>query len=162
MPDVSQDLLDALRAAPEVLEGLLDGCTQEQANAARGGDEGWSVVEVVCHLRDAEERALERMRLMRDEDNPVITAYNQEAWAKERNYAATDLREALAAFNRFRAQHIAELAQLSPQQWERSGQHEERGNMTISSHTLHMAAHDAIHAAQIARQLKGECTQNPG
>src|SRR5579884_3777012 len=52
------------------------------------------------------------------------------------------------------AQHIAELAQLSPQQWEQRGQHEEQGEITISSQALHIAAHDAIHAAQIARQLK--------
>ncbi len=162
MPDVSQDLLDALSAMPEVFEALLDGCTQEQAGAARGGDEGWSVVEVVCHLRDAEERALERMRLMRDNDNPFIAAYDQEAWARDRNYAAADLRATLAAFNRFRSQHVAELARLSPDQWERPGRHEERGRITISSHTLHMVAHDAIHAAQVARQLRGEYAQNPG
>ncbi len=94
MANVSQDLLDSLRAMPEVLDALLEGCTQEQASAARGGDEGWSVVEVVCHLRDAEERALERMRLMRDNDNPVIPAYDQDTWARERNYAAANLRAA--------------------------------------------------------------------
>jgi len=154
MYNIAQDLLDALRATPEVLEALLDGCTQEQATAARGGDEGWSIVEVVCHLRDAEEQALARMRLMRDTTNPVIAAYDQERWARERHYAQASLREALAAFNRFRAQHVAELAQLSPQEWERSGRHEEQGTITISSHTLHIVSHDALHAAQIARQLK--------
>jgi hypothetical protein len=154
MYNISQDLLDALRATPEVLEALLDGYTQEQATAARGGDEGWSVVEVVCHLRDAEEQALSRMRLMRDNKNPMIVAYDQELWARERNYTETSLPEALAAFNRFRAQHVTELAQLSSQEWEHSGQHEEQGTITISSHTLHIVSHDALHAAQIARQLK--------
>ena len=155
MYNIAQDLLDALRATPEVLEGLLAGYTQEQASAARGGDEGWSVVEVICHLRDAEERALERERLMSHTENPLIAAYDQDRWAEERNYAATDLLDALAAFNNFRQQHIADLAQLSPQEWERTGQHEEQGNITIRDHTLHIASHDAIHAAQIARQLKG-------
>jgi hypothetical protein len=155
MYNVSLDLLDALRATPEVLEGLLAGCTQEQASMARGGDEGWSIVEVICHMRDAEERALERARLMRHTENPAIAAYDQERWAEERNYAAADLREALAAFIHFRQQHIADLAQLSQREWERSGQHEEQGNITIRDHTLHIVSHDAIHAAQIARQLKG-------
>ena len=155
MYNVSQDLLDAIRATPEVLEGLLAGCTQEQARAARGGDEGWSVIEVICHLRDAEERAQERVRLMHHRENPLIAAYDQERWAEERNYAAADLWDALAAFIRFRQQHIAELAQLSPEQWERTGQHEEQGNITIRDHTLHIVSHDAVHAAQIARQLKG-------
>jgi hypothetical protein len=66
MYDTAKDLLDAFRATPDILEGLLEGCTEEQARAARGGDEGWSIVEVMCHLRDAEERALERMRTIRD------------------------------------------------------------------------------------------------
>jgi DinB superfamily len=155
MYNISQDLLDALRATPEVLEALLDGCMQEQATAARGDEEGWSIVEVACHLRDAEEQALSRMRLMRDNIHPVIVAYDQEHWARERNYPEASLREVLTAFNRFRAQHVTELAQLSPQEWEHTGQHEEQGTITISSHTLHIVSHDALHAAQIARQLKG-------
>ena len=154
MYNIAQDLLDALRATPEVLEALLDGCTQEQATAARGGEEGWSVVEVVCHLRDAEEQALSRMRLMRDNTHPLIVAYDQERWARERNYTEASLPEALAAFTRFRAQRVTELAQLSPQEWEHLGQHEEQGTITISSHALHIVSHDFLHAAQIARQLK--------
>ena len=154
MYNLTHDLLDALQATPEVLEALLAGCTQEQATSARGGDEGWSVVEVVCHLRDAEEQALARLHLMRDTADPVIAAYDQERWARERNYPEASLHEALAAFTRLRAQQVAELAKLSPQEWERSGQHEEQGTITISSHTLHIVAHDALHAAQIARQLK--------
>lgn len=149
----TSDLLDALRSAPAVFEALLYGSTQEQLATARGGDEGWLVVEVLCHLRDAEERALERMRAMRDAVNPHIPAYNQDLWAQERNYAGANVREALAAFLSFRAQHIAELATLSMQQWERTGQHEEQGQVTIYAQTLHIVAHDLMHAAQIARQL---------
>jgi hypothetical protein len=153
MYDTPRDLLDAFRAAPEVLEALLRSCTQEQAQAARGGDENWSVVEVVCHLRDAEERGIERMRSMRDEVTPLLPGYDQEAWARERNYATADLRAALDAFLRLRKTHIAELAALAPDDWERTGQHEEQGRITIGAHTQHLISHDFVHAAQIARQL---------
>jgi phytoene dehydrogenase-like protein len=153
MYDTPKDMLDAFRAAPEVLETLLRGVTRAQAQAARGGDENWSVVEVVCHLRDAEERGIERMRAMRDEHDPFIPAFDQEQWARERNYAAADLRAALDTFLRLRATHIAELAALAPADWERSGRHEEQGTITIAAHTLHLISHDYIHAAQIARQL---------
>ena len=122
---------------------------------AKGGDEGWSVVEVLCHLRDAEEIALERMRAIRDGDNPPIAAYDQDTLASERNYAGADLHETLEAYIGFREQHCAELQKLSPEDWERTGIHEEHGSMSILNHTTHMAAHDAIHAAQIARQLRG-------
>jgi hypothetical protein len=155
MYDTPKELLDAFRAAPEVLEALLRDCTQQQAQTARGGDENWSVVEVVCHLRDAEERGIERMRAMRDESDPLIPAFDQEQWARERNYAAGDLRAALETFLRLRATHIAELAALAPGDWERTGRHEEQGRISISAHTQHLVSHDYIHAAQIARQLRG-------
>jgi hypothetical protein len=153
MYDTARDTLDALRAGREVLEGLLFGVTEEQARAARGGDENWSVVEVVCHLRDAEERALERMRAMRDEQNPLLPAYDQDEWARERRYAEANLQEAFEAFRQFRAQFIADLEALNTSDWERPGQHAEAGQINILNHALHLAAHDAIHAAQIARQL---------
>ncbi len=153
MYDVARDLLDALRATPDVLEGVLRGCTEEQARAARGGDEDWSVVEVVCHLRDAEERALQRVQQMRDDDDPFLAGYDQAQWARERNYAAANLREALAEFVRLRAEHVAALTALGDAGWERTGRHEEQGAITIHTQTLHIVAHDAIHAAQIARQL---------
>src|SRR5437588_4253696 len=121
MYNIPRDLLDGYRAAPAVYEALLQGCTQEQAQAAKGGDEGWSVVEVMCHMRDAEERAFERIRLMRDQDEPFLSAYDQDVWARERNYAAQALRDVLASFYSIRAQHIAELAELTPEQWERTG-----------------------------------------
>ena len=154
VPDPSPDILDALRAGPEVFDALLTGCTEDEARNARGGDEGWSVVEVLCHLRDAEERALERTRAMLREDRPHLPAYDQEAWAGERNYQGDEPAGALAAYARFRWDHIAELERGTPGGWAREGLHEEQGAVTVQSHAIHMAAHDAVHAAQIGRQLR--------
>jgi hypothetical protein len=144
MQDIYSYLVDALRATPTVFDVLLQDCTPEQAQTACGGDEGWSVVEIVCHLRDNEECVLERMRSMRDKVDPFIAAYDQEQWARERNYAADNLREALATFVRLRTIHIAELAALTLAEWEHTGQHQERGCITISSQTLRVVCHDAI------------------
>ena len=153
MYNTTKDMLDALRAAPDTLNRLLAGITQEQARKATGGDENWSVIEVLCHLRDAEEFGLQRDRLMRDCDNPDILPWDQEKLAIERNYAAQELRTVLAEFTAKRQQRIAVLEGLSPAGWERTGKHLQFGAITIFTHTLHMAAHDAIHCAQIARQL---------
>ncbi len=149
MYDNQQDLLSALRAGPAILAALLQGISAEMAPARDPAE--WAPVEIVCHLRDAEERALERMRAMRDQENPFLPAYDQEAWATERNYRAADLATALAAFTRFRRQHADELAALAPQDWGRTGRHAEIGQITILNHTIHMAAHDYVHAAQLAR-----------
>ncbi len=155
MYDQSRDLIDALQAAPACLEGLLRGVTQDRARASRGGDEGWSVVEVVCHLRDAEERTIERMRAMRDQDDPFLAGYDQEQWARDRNYRQADLHEALRTFIRLRAEYTADLAALDASGWARTGCHAEQGTITIAGLTIHIVAHDTIHCAQLARQLHG-------
>jgi hypothetical protein len=154
MYDLQHDILDALNATPETLNGLLDGISDKQARSARGGDENWSVAEVICHLRDAEEFFIKRYQAMRDQDNPLISGYDQEALARDRNYKNADFRAALVSFTTFRSQTISELAELDPGQWERPGQHNELGQITIFAQAIHHAAHDAIHCAQIARQLK--------
>ena len=151
-----QDLIDALRSTPDTLAGLLAGLTQEQAQTARGGDEGWSVVEVLCHLRDAEEIGLERDILMRDHENPDIIPWDQEKLALERNYAAQDVYLVLAEFTTLRRQRLAFLADLSSEGWKRAGKHRELGTIDIFTHVLHMVSHDAIHCAQIARQILDE------
>lgn len=155
MYDSGKDLVDALAATPEALEALLAGVTQAQARAARGGDENWSVVEIVCHLRDAETRALEREQAMRDEPHPFLAAYDQEVWAAERDYAGQDLRAALDEFQAVRARRLAFLTTLTPDEWQRVGRHEEQGDITLQAHVIHIVAHDLVHLAQLGRQLRG-------
>jgi len=156
MYNLPRELLDALSVTPDTLTGLLPGVTQERAQKAKGGDEGWSVVEVLCHLRDAEEFGLQRDILMRDRDNPDILPWDQEKRALELNYAAQNLRTVLAEFIALRQQRLAVLERLSPEGWKRTGNHREIGTIDIFSHVLHMVSHDAIHCAQIARQIKDE------
>ncbi len=147
------NLMDALRASPEVFSALLYGVTQEEARVARGGDEQWSIVQIICHLRDNEQFRLERIRLMRAQDNPSIAAYDQEKLAKERNYAAENLGAAASAFLRNRYSVIDEFESLSQAEWERTGQHQEQGSITIADQLVRAVTHDTIHARQIARQL---------
>ncbi len=153
MYDQHRELIEALNSTPETLKGLLSQVAVEQARSAKGGDENWSVVEVICHLRDAEEISLQRVQTIRDQDHPKIASYDQEALARERNYRAADPYTALEAFTSFRKLHITVLSALSAEEWERSGEFEAFGQVTISTHTVHKLYHDSIHCAQIARQL---------
>jgi hypothetical protein len=152
MYDSARELIEALRATPDTLGALLRGLTTEAARAPRAGD-SWSILVVVCHLRDAEAFALGRLRALRDDPAPRITGFDQEGWVAERDYAGDDLDAAFAAFRRGRAAHLAALAALPPGAWSRVGQHDRLGPVSILNHTLHMAWHDAIHLAQIGRQV---------
>lgn len=154
MREQRYELIDALNAIPETLKGLLSRVTVEESRSAKGGDEDWSVVEVICHLRDAEEISLGRVKAVRDQDRPKIARYDQLVLARERKYREDDPYAALEAFAGFRKQHTAVLSGLSVEQWERVGEFEAFGPMTISAHTIHKLYHDCIHCAQIARQLE--------
>ncbi len=147
------ELIEALKSTPETLKGLLSQVTLEHARSAKGGDEHWSMVEVICHLRDAEEISLQRIKTIRDQDHPRIARYDQLVLARERNYREADPYAALEMFTSFREQHAAVLSALSLEEWERVGEFAAFGEMTISAHTIHKLYHDTIHCAQIAHQL---------
>ena len=147
------ELLAVYGATPTTLAALLRQAREDEVRAGGQDEEAWSIVEVVCHLRDAEARVLERVRTMLEEERPQLAAYDQAALAESANYRTQSLPEAYTDFARLRAEQLALLSALTPAQWERGGLHEESGPITIESLTAHMAAHDAIHLAQIARRL---------
>uniref|UniRef100_A0A831TFB6 DinB family protein n=1 Tax=Thermorudis peleae TaxID=1382356 RepID=A0A831TFB6_9BACT len=148
--DERAELIETYQATPVTLRALLRGITDEQARQRPSEDE-WSIVEVVAHLGDAEERAHERVRRMLQEEHPFLPAYDPAVLAEQRGYRSMSLAAALERFERLRAEHVATLARLDATGWARTGQHEETGTITVESLTRHMVAHDAIHLAQMAR-----------
>ena len=153
MYNLPHELLDALKVMPDILQGLLSKVSEKEAKSAKGGDENWSVIEVVCHLRDAEEYTIQRVEAMRDQDNPQIIGYDQDALAIEHKYGEADLQSAFKEFLNLRKKLVGTLLALSSGDWDRGGEHNENGRITIFSYILHIVSHDAIHCAQIARQL---------
>src|SRR3989475_11838558 len=78
-----------------------------------------------------------------------------EQWAEERQYLRNDTREALAAFERRRAEVLTLLQSLSPAEWRRGGLHLGRGRLTLGDWVARLAAHDDNHLDQLARALQG-------
>ena len=149
MYDERADLLTALRSGPVVLRTLLNVVT-DRAGSDDGEDE-WSAVEIVCHLRDAERIALERDQLIESENRPTLSAYDQDELAEKNAYASQDLATAVREFEELRMSHVAFLEGIPAANWGRVGVHEEFGELTIQQHVAHMAAHDPLHFAQLAR-----------
>jgi len=153
MYNTISEAIAALGTTETVLNALLRNVSQADAQVRREGEKEWAIIEVVCHLRDVEELVIRRVQILRDEPAPVVSGFNADAVALERNYIGDNLATALAAFFALRHQHIAMLSVLEPAQWERVGQHTANGPITILNHTLHAVWHDANHLAQIARQV---------
>lgn len=150
MYDEREELRKALRSNPVTLRALVRDL-DDLAVRRRPAENEWSVVEVVAHLADTEERALERVRRMLNEDNPAIAGFDQAALAVERRYHEMEVGEQLARFEALRGEHLALLDSLEDPGWQRPGVHQEQGAMTIQLYETHMAGEDADHLAQIAR-----------
>jgi hypothetical protein len=151
MYHTEQDLIEALGATPDILAQLLSGLSAKPGGLPSAPRGEWSAVEIVCHLRDVEERAVERLRQMRDQKNPRIEGYDQAVWAIERNYQGDDVWKALEKFTALRSMHIDDLKKLPLEDWQRGGMHAEFGHITILGQTMHCASHDTVHLRQLAQ-----------
>jgi uncharacterized membrane protein YccC len=147
--DPHAELIEINRATPVILRSLVRGLDREAAR--RAGEGEWAVIQVVAHLADAEERAVERVRVMSSEDQPQLFGYDQEELAELRGYLEMDLGEQLSRFARLRAERADALSALDAAGWSRIGIHDQYGPITIHALTAHMAKHDAVHLAQVAR-----------
>jgi hypothetical protein len=128
--------------------------------AVRPTAKGWSALEVLAHLRDAEiEVFAPRLAQILEAPSPpqLVGALDVDArnatWARERAYATTDPAQALAAFARARGENLARLAGLGPAERARAAIHPVRGPMTLFEQVERMAEHDLAHGRQIARAL---------
>ena len=145
------EILKGLSAGPVILPRLVRDL--DDATLRRRPSPGeWAIIEVLGHLGDTEERAVERTRrMMRDE--PTLAAYEQEALAVEHRYIELDPAQAVARYAELRAAHLALLEPLDDAGWRRVGIHAEHGPITVQQHAAHMAGEDPDHLAEIARLI---------
>jgi hypothetical protein len=143
-----QEIIDTLRALPDQIEALVRDLDEEALRRRPTPDE-WSIKEVCAHLRDSLEIDGERIRRMVEEDEPVISAYDQEALARERDYQNESMPLILTALRAFSGGNAYVLEGLSEEQWQRGGRHEERGPIRVDSYAESQAEHVRAHLEQI-------------
>ncbi len=153
MTNDQAELLNIYRSTPDVLRALLRNVSDATTRVTGEGEEAWSIVEIICHLRDAEATVLERVKLILGQDKPFLAAYDQAKLAQQAAYRDQSLEDALNEFIAIRDEQTRLLEGLDEVAWGRTGMHEESGQITIQELTLHMAAHDVVHLAQISRRI---------
>ena len=143
-----QEMVDTLRALPGQIEALVRDL-DEEALCWRPTPDQWSIKEVCAHLRDSLEIDGERIRWMLEEDEPLISAYDQETLARERDYQNESMPLVLTALRAFSGGNAYVLEGLSEEQWQRGGRHEERGPITVGGYAEQQAEHVRAHLEQI-------------
>jgi hypothetical protein len=142
-----------LSKTPVILSALLRDVDQGRAVSARDGDDGWNVLEIVCHLNDLEDIYTRRTRQILENDRPNLIAFRHLDAVIENNYAGQDFRQTLATFIERRKAHVELLKSLTDEQWARIGIHPEFGENPLLYHAINTALHDVNHIEQITRAL---------
>jgi hypothetical protein len=116
----------------------------------RAADGTFALIEQAWHLADLEAEGYgARIEKMLAEDDPQLPDFRGDVVAEERRYVELELEPALERFASARAANVARLEALSEEQWQRGGEQEGVGRVTIARVAEMMAEHDAGHAAEL-------------
>jgi hypothetical protein len=148
MPDLPA-LLERFRRGPELLAVALTGVfgDEEDFTTAPGK---WSIRQIVAHLADAELVFAHRFRQVIAEENPTLIAFDQNAWASNLDYSRRKPKTSLDTLRRLRAENHELLKDLPENAFARTGNHTERGPISL----LQMVAGGADHLESHARQAQ--------
>ncbi len=135
------------------IENLVAGLDQKDATTWRDGGDGWTVVEVLCHLRDFDGYFQHRIALMLDEDNPQLPSYDHDQIALDGKYNYQQLDVVLAELKASR-QKFVELFfgfKDSAEIFTRPGIHPEADSWSIHDSLIQVGHHDVDHLQQMTR-----------
>ena len=146
------DVVAALERAPNIVIPMV-----RQADPSvlkrRPPSGKWSIHEHACHLAAVNPIFMRRLDLMLTQDHPAFKGYDPGRDDPEDAMLKIDLDEAMDRFARERAAMVARLRALQPQDWVRTGEHDEYNSYSVYTMFRHLALHDFFHAYRIEELL---------
>lgn len=128
----------------EIVRRLVELIPEPRLNERHDPDR-FTPREQIAHLADWEPIFQERIRGGLENDNFVITPYDESQRAISENYAGQDVREALARWSAARAQTMELVKTLSRDQLLRPITHPEHGPMNVMELVCMLSQHDLYH-----------------
>lgn len=148
-----ESIIALLTAAPASIASLIEQIPAAEW-AQRPAPDEWSLVEVLCHLRDTEaEINQSRLSRLMTETEPFLGAYSTTEWSEERDYIHQDGRAAFRDYLAARLLTLGTLQGLAEEDWGRKARHSIFGPTNLTEMVAFMATHDRLHIQQIWKLL---------
>jgi hypothetical protein len=155
------DLLERFRRGAELLAVVTTGAAGPELDFAPAEGK-WGVRMIVCHLADCEAVNVMRFRQMIAEDNPTLVPFDQNKWAANLDYKKRKISQPIETFRRLRGENYELLKEQPEEAFARTGNHLERGKITVLDllrlHAMHVEKHvqqiQAVRAAYKAHRAK--------
>lgn len=146
--NITSDIISNLKSTPAALETISSGLPQQYWNERRKYDE-WSLVEIICHLRDSDKAVnLPRFQEALQSENPFLPNIDTDSWVSERNYIRENGAEALAEFFDIRTELILLFEKLPSEWWRRKVRHAIFGPTSPYELVGFIIKHDRTHIKQ--------------
>ena len=139
--------LDRLAGIPARIERAIEGIANNDLRRAAGGD--WSIADVLAHVRASDDIVAYRAYAVLARDNPPLPAYDERRWAVVAGYEVMDVRASLNVFGLRRAELVALLRRATAEDWQRTGEHEVRGPISLGQIVASLVEHEEEHCGQI-------------
>ncbi|MEX2237130.1 MAG: DinB family protein [Dehalococcoidia bacterium] len=124
----------------------------ERELGLREREDGWTLRQLCCHLRDAElDYQAQLETVLNGHPRRKIKPVDLDLLVEERCYDAADVESTLYEYSRLRSDNCYTLAGLWAEDWERSAPHPYRGAVSIDDIAHEMNEHDLEHIWQIRR-----------
>jgi DinB superfamily len=152
MTDAYHELLDDLSHTTTHIQEMAE----EYGDALPAGTaEDWGPPQVVAHLVDVDKLFRTRIQSMLAQETPYLKSFHPEVGPKG---VAQELRPQLEAFANERGELISLLMNLPLKGWERTGVHDEYGQISVEDLIEKLINHDDNHLKQIETFLSKQST----
>ena len=147
---------DPIEVLGQTASTLADIVARHPAGVLRGRaiPGKWTPNEIIGHLTDSEWVYGYRLRLILCEDEPAILGFRQDAWVASLRQNEREPSELVEIFRTLRVLNLSVWRRMSPEDLQRSGQHNERGAESLAVMVRLLAGHDLSHLHQISRYIQ--------
>jgi hypothetical protein len=137
-----------LAAIPDRMARAVTGWSDGELRTAPA-QAGWAAAEILAHVRASDDIMTPRIYMVLVRDGAPLPAYDDRKWAHVAGCATIEFRESLLPFALRRAEVVAVLRRARPDDWVRSGVHEEHGLTSLLELVRKLVQHEEEHCGQL-------------
>ncbi len=142
------EIADLLESGGEAFAGTLRSLNPELASWHPAKGE-WCVNECAGHVIEAEKRGFAgRIRMILGADEPDLPGWDRASVGRARDDCAKPPRELADELSSLRAESVAMIRSLKPEQLPRGGNHADVGRLTVNDLLHEWVHHDGNHLRQ--------------
>ena len=156
----SGEVLERLEASPSLFLEAIRPLSPHRLDWKPQGT-AWGATDVLRHLRDAQSVLAQRVDTILDEDNPTLEFKPVFAWTNQQTGETESGESIFESYASSRRDSVSRLRGITPQDWTRTGLHEEFGRVTLLEQASYFAAHELTHLRQL-EQLGGTAAVQGG